>query len=109
MATDIAPLPADPSQNKATILCCECGIPIDGSITGAICESCLRTRIDVTAGIQREAQLHTCRDCDRWMSPPSQWITAAPESRELLALCLRKLRGLNRVRIIDANFVYRGV
>lgn len=31
---------------------------------------------------------------------------AAPESRELLALCLRKLRGLNKVRIIDASFIW---
>lgn len=29
-----------------------------------------------------------------------------PESRELLALCLKKLRGLNKVRIIDASFVW---
>ena len=50
--------------------------------------------------------LHTCRDCERWLQPPSHWITAAPESRELLALCLRKLRGLNKVRIIDASFLW---
>lgn len=29
-----------------------------------------------------------------------------PESRELLALCLRKLRGLSKVRIIDASFIW---
>lgn len=31
---------------------------------------------------------------------------AAPESRELLALCLKKLRGLHKVRIIDAGFIW---
>lgn len=31
---------------------------------------------------------------------------AQPESRELLALCLRKLRGLSKVRIIDASFIW---
>ena len=31
---------------------------------------------------------------------------AALESRELLALCLRKLRGLTKVRIIDASFLW---
>jgi nonsense-mediated mRNA decay protein 3 len=31
---------------------------------------------------------------------------AAPESRELLALCLKKLRGLHKVRIIDASFIW---
>jgi nonsense-mediated mRNA decay protein 3 len=33
-------------------------------------------------------------------------MTAAPESRELLALCLRKLRGLSKTRIIDASFIW---
>lgn len=47
-----------------------------------------------------------CRDCDRWLSPPAQWLVAERESRELLALCLRKLKGLNKVRVIDASFVW---
>ena len=33
-------------------------------------------------------------------------MVAAPESRELLALCLRKLKGLSKVRIIDASFLW---
>ncbi len=94
-------------QTAATILCCNCGAPIDGtSSAGALCYDCVKLTIDVSEGIQREATLHTCRDCERWLQPPSQWVTAAPESRELLALCLRKLRGLNKVRIIDASFLW---
>ncbi|RYP37063.1 hypothetical protein DL767_003126 [Monosporascus sp. MG133] len=59
-----------------------------------------------TEGVQREATLHYCRDCDRWLLPPSSWVAAAPESRELLALCLKKLRGLHKVRIVDASFIW---
>ncbi|KAK5240696.1 ribosome-binding protein, partial [Cryomyces antarcticus] len=62
--------------------------------------------VDISEGIQREATLLMCRDCDRWLSPPNQWLVAQPESRELLALCLRKLRGLSKVRIIDASFIW---
>lgn len=62
--------------------------------------------MDISEGIQREATLHICRDCERWLQPPAHWISAAPESRELLALCLRKLRGLSKVRIIDASFIW---
>jgi nonsense-mediated mRNA decay protein 3 len=29
-----------------------------------------------------------------------------PESREMLALCLKKLKGLNKVRLIDAQFIW---
>jgi len=71
-----------------------------------MCYDCVKTTIDVSQGIQREATLHFCRDCDRWLLPPSSWIAAAPESRELLALCLKKLRGLHKVRIIDASFIW---
>lgn len=94
-------------QPQATILCCNCGAPIDGtSAAGALCQDCIKLTIDISQGIQREATLHTCKDCERWLQPPSAWVTAAPESRELLAICLKRLRGLNRVRIIDANFLW---
>jgi nonsense-mediated mRNA decay protein 3 len=33
-------------------------------------------------------------------------MTARPESQELLALCLKKLKGLNRVRLTDAHFIW---
>ena len=62
--------------------------------------------MDISQGIPRESVLHTCKDCERWLQPPSSWVSAAPESKELLALCLRKLRGLNKVRIIDAGFIW---
>jgi nonsense-mediated mRNA decay protein 3 len=66
----------------------------------------VKLTIDVSEGIQREATVHFCRDCERWLLPPSSWIVAALESRELLALCLKKLRGLHKVRIIDAGFIW---
>ena len=96
-----------PCINILRILCCNCGAPIDGTTSaGALCYDCVKLTVDVSEGIQREATLHICRDCERWLQPPAHWITAAPESRELLALCLRKLRGLSKVRIIDASFIW---
>lgn len=111
MSMDLDAPVALPSRHKpqtaATILCCNCGVPIDGTASvGAFCYDCVKLTHDVSEGIQREGVLLSCRDCERWLSPPSQWVTAALESRELLALCLRKLRGLNKVRIIDASFLW---
>ena len=34
------------------------------------------------------------------------WTIAEPESRELLAICLKKLKGLSKVRLIDAGFIW---
>jgi len=56
--------------------------------------------------VQRESTLHFCKDCERWLQPPNSWLVAAPESKELLAICLRRLRGLSKVRIIDASFIW---
>ncbi|KAI9888616.1 MAG: hypothetical protein M1814_006597 [Vezdaea aestivalis] len=94
-------------KTTATILCYNCGAPIDGTISaGALCNDCIKLTIDISAGIQREAVISFCRDCDRWLQPPNQWIVAAPESQQLLALCLRKLTGLNKTRLIDAGFIW---
>ncbi|KFY19830.1 hypothetical protein V491_04182 [Pseudogymnoascus sp. VKM F-3775] len=102
----IAPT-ARAQQTAATILCCNCGAPIDGAASAnALCYDCVKLTMDVSGGIQREATLHFCRDCERWLLPPTSYIVAAPESRELLALCLKKLRGLHKVRIIDASFIW---
>ncbi len=92
---------------RHSILCYNCGAPIDGTTSaGALCYDCVKLTVDITEGVQREAVLHICRDCDRWLQPPNQWIVAALESRELLALCLRKLRGLSKLRVIDASFIW---
>ncbi|RAL61195.1 hypothetical protein DID88_010274 [Monilinia fructigena] len=94
-------------KTGATILCCNCGAPIDGTTSaGALCYDCVKLTVDVSQGIQREATVHFCRDCERWLLPPQTWIQASLESRELLALCLKKLRGLHKVRIIDASFIW---
>lgn len=109
-AISIAPTQHIQTGTAATILCCNCGAPIDGTTSAnALCYDCVRLEIDVSGSIPREATLHFCRDCDRWLLPPNSWVVAAPESRELLAMCLKKLRGLHKVRIIDASFIWTGM
>ncbi|CAG0897405.1 unnamed protein product [Darwinula stevensoni] len=49
-----------------------------------------------TAGAQRSV----------YLNPPNQWVKAALESRELLAMCLKRLKGLNQVHLVDASFVW---
>lgn len=93
-------------QQVATVLCCNCGVPMDGSTGLVMCYDCIKLTVDITAGIPREANVSFCRNCERFLQPPSQWIRAELESRELLALCLRRLKGLNKVRLVDAAFIW---
>jgi nonsense-mediated mRNA decay protein 3 len=85
------------------VLCYNCGAPLVGS---TLCNDCIRLTVDISQGIQREAVLNHCRDCERWLVPPNAWQVAAPESQELMAICLKKLKGLHKVRIIDASFIW---
>lgn len=86
-------------------LCCECGVPVEPNPAN-MCVACLRSQVDITEGIPKQSTLHFCRGCERYLQPPSDWIPCALESRELLSLCLKKLKGLNRVKLIDASFVW---
>lgn len=90
----------------ATVLCCNCGVPMDGSLGLIMCYDCIKLNVDITEGIPREANVSFCRNCERFLQPPGQWIRAELESRELLALCLRRLKGLNKVRLVDASFIW---
>ncbi|AAS52980.2 AER299Cp [Eremothecium gossypii ATCC 10895] len=101
--------PLDPNhmqQQAATVLCCNCGVPMDGSSGLVMCYDCIKMTVDITEGIPREANVSFCRNCERFLQPPGQWIRAELESRELLALCLRRLKGLNKVRLVDASFIW---
>ena len=93
-------------QNQATVLCCNCGVPMDGSTGLVMCYDCIKLNVDITDGIPRESNLSFCRNCERFLQPPTNWIKAELESRELLALCLRRLKGLNKIRLIDAAFIW---
>lgn len=71
-----------------------------------MCVACLRTQVDITEGIPKQTTIYFCKGCERYLQPPNSWVLAALESRELLALCLKKIKGLSKVRLIDAGFVW---
>ena len=89
----------------APSLCCQCGVPIAPNPAN-MCVDCIRTQVDITEGIPKQATLHWCKFCERYLQPPGQWLTCQLESRELLSLCLKKLKGLSKVRLVDASFVW---
>lgn len=70
------------------------------------CAACLRTNIDITENIPKQGNLFFCRNCERYLNPPNDWVACTLESRELLSLCLKKLKGLREVKLIDAGFIW---
>ncbi|KAK8845471.1 hypothetical protein IAR55_006184 [Kwoniella newhampshirensis] len=97
----------DAQGQESYILCADCGTVISSANGAGLCVGCLRNTVDITEGIPKEAALNFCRGCERFLSPPNSWVTVQPESRELLAICLKKIaRPLMKVRLIDASFIW---
>ena len=71
-----------------------------------MCLACIRGRVDITEGVTKQITVYFCRGCERYSQPPTQWLPCALESKELLALCLKRIKGLNRVRLVDACFLW---
>jgi nonsense-mediated mRNA decay protein 3 len=68
------------------------------------CINCLKSKLDITEGITKQVVLYHCRDCNRYQKPP--WTHCELESADLLALCLKQVKGLKRVKLVDAKFVW---
>lgn len=85
------------------ILCCMCGTEIHQNPTN-MCVACLRENVDITESINTSLTLHSCRSCGRFLCPP--WQTMQLESKELMAVCLRKVAGLSKVKVIDAVWIW---
>ena len=85
------------------IVCCICGITMDANSEG-ICEACAKKNIDITTGITKTASIIYCRTCERYKRPP--WIKCEKESQDMMNLCLSKIKGLNKVQLIDSSFVW---
>ena len=87
------------------VLCCLCATSISPNPTG-MCVECIKTRVDITEGIQKQCSVIHCNQCARYLQPPKHWIRADLESKELLTFCIKRVKGLNKVKLVDAGFVW---
>ena len=94
---------AEHAEDMPTILCCLCSCVIKPNPSN-MCVQCLRTQVDLTDHISTDCTVYQCSRCLRWMG--ESWQTCELESRELLALCLKKIQGLKKVKLVDASWVW---
>jgi nonsense-mediated mRNA decay protein 3 len=71
-----------------------------------MCVNCIKNQVDITEGIQKQVTIVYCKDCGRYLQPPKHWLAAEPESKELLTYCIKRIRGLSKVKLVDAAFVW---
>ncbi|XP_068648923.1 uncharacterized protein [Aristolochia californica] len=92
-------------QTIGTVLCCMCGISMQPNAAN-MCVKCLRSQVDITEGLQKHLIIYHCPDCNSYLQPPKTWIKANLESKELLTFCIKRLKNLNKVRLIHAEFIW---
>jgi len=95
-----------PTFTSSARSCCVCGLELPFGSNGHICGSCVQTSVDVTSDIPRTIHIVACKACGRYSAPPSAWIAAARESKELLAYLLKRVKGLSKVSLVDASFIW---
>ena len=78
---------------RATVCCCLCGAATQWNAS-SMCNQCLRSRVDITEGIERECTVQRCRGCGRYLDPPHHWVLCGLETKELMGVCLKRIRWL---------------
>ncbi|GIY67004.1 60S ribosomal export protein NMD3 [Caerostris darwini] len=96
---------AFPTQTIGKIKCCDCDSLITPNPSN-MCVECLRKRVDITESIPKQIDIQCCKGCNRYLRPPDQWVICELESKELLTFCLKKIKSLKQVHLIDATFVW---
>ncbi|EZG65867.1 NMD3 family protein [Gregarina niphandrodes] len=91
-------------DERATILCCSCGVPVQANET-RLCLTCLEQRGGVAEEISETNTVNYCKSCQRYESK-NQWLMCEWESKELLALCLKRIRKPKDVRLVEASFIW---
>ncbi|KAL1560675.1 60S ribosomal export protein NMD3-like [Salvia divinorum] len=93
------------SQTIGSVLCCKCGITMQPNAAN-MCTRCLQSEIDITEGLQKQVTIVHCPECNKYLQPPKTWTGAELESKKLLSFCIRRLKNLNKVRLVNAEFVW---
>ena len=65
-----------------------------------------KKQVDITEGIQKQCTVMYCKECQRYLQPPKHWIRADLESKELLTFCIKRIKGLSKVKLVDAGFIW---
>lgn len=87
------------------IVCCLCSAVIEANAKG-MCSTCAKTEVNITDGITKSGMICYCKGCDRYLRPPWVRCGGSLESPEMMILCLGKIKGLNKVKLVDSSFVW---
>ncbi|CEO98458.1 unnamed protein product (mitochondrion) [Plasmodiophora brassicae] len=102
-STPVTTLPTY-QEHVGHILCCTCGTSILPNAAN-MCGDCLRSQVDLSAMLNKQTTVVFCRECQRYQKG-TMWAPMELESADLLSLCLKRIKGLEKLKLIDAGFVW---
>ncbi|CAD8178971.1 unnamed protein product [Paramecium pentaurelia] len=92
-------------QRAVLMFCPLCELEFEPKLTKTnICPNCLIAQMNITQDIDNDKEILFCRYCRRYQRPP--WVLCERDSKELLAICLKKVIGLSEKTIIDTKFIF---
>lgn len=95
-----------PKHTVPQISCHNCGQPMESNGL-SLCNECIALTVDITKDLVRNGSIVFCKNCGRVQVPPNGWAYAERETRELLAICLRKLKlSDSKAKLVDAKFIW---
>lgn len=95
-----------PRHTAPVISCHICGKPVEAQGL-TMCNDCIALQVDITAGLQKSGEFTFCKNCGRVQVPPHQWVYAERESRELMAILLKRLKTQDHnTRFVDARYLW---
>ncbi|KEG00612.1 60S ribosomal export protein NMD3, putative [Plasmodium vinckei vinckei] len=91
--------------SRRIVQCILCGDNIMSN-NSKMCNNCLLQSIENNSmNINKDTYLiYYCRECKRYLH--NKWVLCELESKELLALCLKKVPKLKKLKILDSKFLY---
>lgn len=98
--------PVAPLFRDVCVCVCVCFSTTTPTTTASTTKRKKKTQVDITEGIQKQCTVMYCKECQRYLQPPKHWIRADLESKELLTFCIKRIKGLNKVKLVDAGFIW---
>ncbi|KAK1443465.1 nonsense-mediated mRNA decay protein 3 [Babesia gibsoni] len=88
----------------APMQCCLCGDIVAKPTASRMCHLCMSKSVNLAQEVSTHCTVLQCVTCKRFCH--DRWLSCELESKELLSICLKKVKGLDAMKIINANFIF---
>ncbi|GIQ89160.1 60S ribosomal export protein NMD3, partial [Kipferlia bialata] len=93
------------AEAKYTTACCSCGCDIEPNPAN-MCLNCLSHRVNIAEEVDTEQTVLYCRNCGRYSAGLGKFQAVELESPQMLSILMKRIRGLNKLKVVDARFVW---